>query len=205
MTIDASRAEGDASRFPTDSARVRDTARQAVQGPAAALRMTGWLGLLCTLGILAYIVLRIAWLDAPRRTAADRARAEQPPSSSASGNNETNRRRRGEAPEPLPPHLQKADVLYGYCLLAVVFPCWSIIVLSGAKQMRQLGHYEAARIGCVMAMVPLNAAWVCRWDCAGSVCCVGRKSVKALPVLPVVELARSARWRGASHRVQSFP
>ncbi len=123
----------------------RREALQAVQGPATALLTTAWIGIACSVLVLAYLGLRIAWLPASSRPPEEPVRTKLDPSA---------------PPRPLPSGITQADRLYAGCWLAVVGPCWAVVVWMGARHMRRLGHYESARMGCIMAMVPLNLAWL---------------------------------------------
>ncbi|HZU36273.1 MAG TPA: hypothetical protein VFA18_10205, partial [Gemmataceae bacterium] len=128
---------------------------QAVQGPALALRRTGLLGLACSVGLIIYLILRIAWLPSsgvlpPRPMAGD-----DPEKRPVAKKDEAK-----VPPRPLPSGIVQADKIYGECWFAIVGPCWAILILASARQMQRLGHYESARMGCVLAMVPLNLAWL---------------------------------------------
>jgi len=127
---------------------IRTVAWQAVQPAATALRLSALFGFACTVALLAFICVRISLLP-PGNSPTPRPTTPL-----------TDEERQKQRSEPLPPHLQQADILYGACLLAVVFPCWSLVILLGARQMRRLDHYESARMACILALLPLNAAWV---------------------------------------------
>lgn len=143
----------ESTAFPTPSERA-----DAVHGPAVALRWTGWLGVACSVGVIAYLLLRIAWLPSsglfPRRDLNQENPAPRSESQARPKADPSSPRR------PLPSGIVQADRLYGVCWLGVVGPCWAVLILASARQMQIRGHYESARMGCWLALLPLNPAWV---------------------------------------------